>query len=484
MFIWVPPNSETSQLQGLGGLPPEKTWEKYHIYNTEELEQVLEKLEKNSCEVQKRSAPTDSVWPFSIFDPQHISGLQSTPHSQRSRSSRKLFYHYITIVAPMMMPLASSQNPWKTHYPKLASSKDSELHEAVWHAILSQAAAHLLHLGRETQAMEELSAYHRLTAIRVLRSCISNKKDLKFEVLLASILSLIMSEVYEGRSSGWRYHLLGAWTFATSKLSYQPWEYSEMAWLTAQSLCLLRLRTEVLLTVREARLHSPGRGSTSLIRSICQRPDFGFTAGTSAEVAAFLDQCNSLIQDIGASSSHMTRKHDWQINMLTSCLLKEVYSNKLFPTNLARLHNRVFALGTIVYLHRQTRNSSPQLLLEYTSALFQAVADIIAITTSSFEVATHGNITLWPVFMAAVESYRREELDVAESWLQSQSASGIGNRAAIRLVIEEVWAERKRRLAHLISLDIGLAQTEDALGAVTVNWRSVMQGMDLDILLV
>lgn len=205
-FIWVEPNQTSSAAQGLGGLSPTATWEGYRIYTTEDVDRMINVLANHTSNCFKGGDFKLRDSPFSLLDfrfPRRaltcypVSPLMSQPSSnQLDPSSQRLFHHYVTVVAPLMMPLDDDRNPWKTYYPMSAISQESKLHSAIRFAILSQAAAHLLHLGCDEAEMKTLTIRYHSAGLRHLRRALSDVDVVDFELLLASILSLIMAEVY------------------------------------------------------------------------------------------------------------------------------------------------------------------------------------------------------------------------------------------------------------------------------------------------
>jgi len=429
---------------------------------------------------RKRSLqqPRDQMHPspFSVLDFRPLPSLHENDYSQDNWDGR-LFHHYVTVVAPMMMPVEDRRNPWMTDYPRLASSQGSRPHRVVHLALLSQAAAHLFHLGVETVRMRKLAISYRVNSIRTLRECLGTNEILIFEVFLASILSLVMAEVYEGSSMEWRYHLKVAWHFTISLLDEHPWSDSEMAWLAAQSLCLLRLRTEVcgLALGISCNTHSWTGQDKALLDSVSERGDLGFTTGASPEVVACLEACNNLIQVIRGGVKPASH-HLNQVVQLTERLLVEAGQASSSSGSLSSIHNSIFALGVVLYLHRQTIEPTPAQLSRYTAALLLAV--------EHFMTRSHrATVSVWPVFMAAVESYRQTDLKIAQSWLDGLACSGIGNRTDIIRVVQAVWEERSRIAAEGYELNNHIS-LEEALANVIVDWRTVMRAMNLDLLLV
>ena len=204
-FTWVKPNQISSAAQGLGGLSPTTTWEGYRIYTSGDVDRMIDDLSKQASKYLNGEDINFKDCPFSVLDfrfplreltSYSVSPLMFQPSSsQLDHTSQLLFHHYVTIVAPLMMPLNDDRNPWKTFYPMSAISQESKLHSAIRFAILSQAAAHMLHLGCDEAEMKTLTIRYHSAGLSHLRRAITDVDAVDFELLLASILSLIMAEV-------------------------------------------------------------------------------------------------------------------------------------------------------------------------------------------------------------------------------------------------------------------------------------------------
>ena len=321
---------------------------------------------------------------------------------------------------------------------------------------------------------------HKATALHCLRAMISNQDPGPFEVTVATILSLIMAGVYYGGTQEWRCHLFGALEIASHRMAERPWIKSEMAWLAAQSLYLLLLRIKV-----DHGVDQPGRDATletclesEFFRSLSCRPDFGFTLGVSRDVALCLTQSVMLID---AWNSHSPRgSHLVQMESLTQRLLdmtlKESQPNEAtvvatLPQYLAAIHNHIFSLGLLICLQRRTINPRPRQLLPYTTALFSAVALFMALSSGSSESRySVAGPTIWPIFYAAVELFRLEDQNLARAvWLDRIESTAIGNRTAIRAMIEKILGES------------GANELSSALKVMTVLPRAHAQTRKLQV---
>jgi len=80
-------------------------------------------------------------------------------------------------------------------------------------------------------------------------------------------------------------------------------------------------------------------------------------------------------------------------------------------------------------------------------------------------------ITLWPVFIAAVEVYLEEHKWSARAWMDRADMMGVRSRGDVRELVEAVWSKRKEEAR------------DNGEGDMVVNWRAVMGKMGIDVLL-
>ena len=125
-----------------------------------------------------------------------------------------------------------------------------------------------------------------------------------------------------------------------------------------------------------------------------------------------------------------------------------------------------FVYATYIYLYRTVFDTPPQIVQSYISQVFQNV--------SNFYACSSGNFSIWPAFMAAVESYTNEDMESARKWLTWATSFGVGSRTSVRRIIESVWERRET-----LSRSSGIPK-----GVITVDWREVMQELDCDVLLI
>lgn len=393
-----------------------------------------------------------------------------------------LFYHYLFSVAPLMMPVNLQQNPWNSIYPLLARSNDNSFQECLLNALLAQAAANMAHLNcRRDEMMAQAFRYHS-TALELLRMSLEAGEP-DFVSFLAAALTLIMAEIYLGMDDSWRIHLQAAWSFLTSQAQKKdgvPWLESNDAWIIAQSLCLMKIRTECEGTLLEQppigtegeRMDSNDKWTP--IQSIMTRADFGFTAGLDRGFVDCLLRIEAFAADPTISLNSpcvkdlISHLEDRTVENLTG--LKKPALRVKDPgachAQAAIHHSNVVLNGIMIYLYRTIGNYGPSQLEVYVSRVFESVEE--------YRQLGGRNMTVWPVFQAAIEACSGANQDLARRWLADSIRLGIGNRRQLKQVIEDTW-KRRDTVATVMGL---------AVGDVVVDWKMILSETNTDILLI
>ena len=258
-------------------------------------------------------------------------------------------------------------------------------------------------------------------------------------------------------------HLNGAWDFIISHQCDKPWQHSEEAWLMAQSLCLLKVRCNTMENLNTKALI--GDASICLMSSVGSRPDFGFTVGASPALISCIIETTQLASKVSQHGFHLYRETvNGLYHRLQTCLPLCNSQSK----NLPQLHHRIFQLGAIIYFHRSLFKSCPRSVSLFLDELLQLV--------KLYRDFGGGYVTLWPVFMAAVEAYQECHQEGFRDWLDECEKMGAASRKDIRCVIEAVWRKRA-------SLRQQIGNCAEP-GGIVVDWRAVMWEKGLDILLV
>lgn len=230
--------------------------------------------------------------------------------------------------------------------------------------------------------------------------------------------------------------------------------------------------------------HEPKVTDSTTVAPMLSTSDFGFTIGAPRNVL----QCIALITEFrNKAQSESESEVDALLQTLLSRL--EIHSNqddsrRIFDTELvpdctpdqppsneqsppeASDQTEAFVNATYIYMYRSLLNVPPKTVRPYVKRTFSHVSAYFAIS--------NGNFSIWPAFIAAVEAYSEEDLVAAREWLDRATSFGIGSRNSMRLVVEEVWS-RREAICKASGMELGL---------IAIDWRSVMQEVNCDLLLV
>lgn len=205
----------------------------------------------------------------------------------------------------------------------------------------------------------------------------------------------------------------------------------------------------------------------SLISSIAYRDDFGFTAGAGR----YLMKC---IHEITYLESRLRLHQNFDIKVyqntidelcqrIESCQLEAPAANEL-----SNLHHHIFKAGVLIHFHKRILEFNPSRLVPLLDVLFDAI--------EQYRMREGGHVTLWPVFIGAVEAVQDRHKDRVRAWLDEADSMGAANRKEIRVVIEAVWRERSR----LRDLSGGTIEEEE----INVDWRDMIKDMGIELLLI
>jgi hypothetical protein len=205
--------------------------------------------------------------------------------------------------------------------------------------------------------------------------------------------------------------------------------------------------------------------ATRLIPSVASRPDFGFTAGANPALISCIIETTQLAAKVSQDGIDAHLEASQHLHQrLEGCYSPQTYSNE----TLVRLHHRIFQIGAIIYFQRSVFHSLPLALNPYLDELLRLV--------KLYRELGSGYVTLWPVFIAAVEAYQETHQAGFRQWLDDCDKMGAASRKDIRDVVEGVW-QKRASIAAEMSDPIDMGETR-------VDWREVMSERGLDILLV
>lgn len=259
----------------------------------------------------------------------------------------------------------------------------------------------------------------------------------------------------------------------TKFIEHQPWVQSSRSWVISQSLAL---SFEIAQTSNTHR-REPSSLTDTLLGGVSSRCEFGFTIGSSGQVLQVISNIRLLAEriatgDIPNNSGELIQKYIAELASPSESTehfdLEETWEYTPRQDRveyLHRLHLRLFRNAAIIYLFRIVLNVPPQGVVKYVSAVLQ--------DTLSFIRLHGGAVSMWPVFIAAVEAYEVRDQQIVEQWLEISSQLGIQNRQTARKVIRAVWEKRSQEATNR-----GLKQCQ-----IAIDWREVQQFLGLDLLL-
>lgn len=290
-------------------------------------------------------------------------------------------------------------------------------------------------------------------------------------------------QVYSGHSGAWRTHFNGAWAYLHDQESEQPWNFSEFAWATTQSLCLINIINETSIKNNQTIMPERNQGlrltHTNMTSFISSATSFGFTIGATQQLMTCIMDIRQLAYDVVAETNVDivdTAVTDLfkKLELCRTTQIPGLVSDEakyLGPSNgekAAWYHLNAFIAATNIYLHRTVFDLPPgsEIIRRHVGEVFENI--------EKFMTVSSGNFSLWPAFIAAVEAHEDTHKTAAKEWLKFSTSVGMGNRFKAKAIVEEVW-----RLREDSSTRTGV----DA-GNISVDWRDVLVDLDMDILLV
>ncbi|KAE8371730.1 fungal-specific transcription factor domain-containing protein [Aspergillus bertholletiae] len=545
-LVWVRGN-ESYRSTGRRDMHCERTWTGHTPLDSDAVDLLIEQCD-SLVTVEKQSLPDVHYNPFSVFSALPSMSLLSssnkvlasggTDTAHASSEDKFLFHHYVHFVASVMMPFEHPWNPWKLYYPAVSLQYSLPEEKALYHALLCHAAFNLANLGFNKARMTWLAARNYNTAIQHLNSSFQTAKG-SYSGILAAILTLMMAEVYSGQSSKWKHHLQGAWTFLLNSQNNEPWNESQFACFSTQSLLIVRIISGTCSTDRnnnnttattrntpslavdlsslptdmlapsdptESDLipsSSSSNPETSMASSILSTPQFGFTIGAQRSLLECISTITTVSQRAASGAFDTT---PFAVDGIVSQILSRLehlreQNNNHHPSPIYGEVMPIPPSTEIITSNTNNNNNNTAVIQDDVAARYQLNAFIYATyiylyrslldvpprrvsgyvsltfeNIKSFYAHSCGNLSLWPAFIAAVEAYTDQDMESAKAWLRYSAQFGQGNRLEVKRIVEEVW--RRREEVYITS---GSAMDR---GRVGVDWREVADDLGVDILLV
>ena len=403
-----------------------------------------------------------------------------------NREESRLFFHYVSHVSGLMIPIEDVGNPWKSTYPSLAIREaSSNSRNSLYHAILAQSAFHLAaSKGPERGAQDNAAALrHYGIGLRQLRDSLTAPTE-EYSSVMAALLTVILLEtIARGKLRTWRHHFRGATGFVSQYFSQKPWLMSRDAWIITQSFA-----QDIVLA------HTAGNDSATtdhiskiygVLSEVAAEPRFGFTIGGNARLikavyhTLLLEERIATVHpspDEQVVDEDILMQSEQIVDQLRDSLKNDVdlYLQhqerdgvKMLPRTrtLVKVHLHLFNKAVMVYLHRMVLRRPPSSVADYVS---EVLTNAIV-----FLDMNGGEPSIWPIFIAAVEAYTPEAQDMVNHFFDESKLRGTGLREDMRGIIRQVWADRERLSA----------ESQCSPGDVSVNWREVTKRLDVDLLL-
>ncbi|KIW24998.1 uncharacterized protein PV07_10674 [Cladophialophora immunda] len=406
-----------------------------------------------------------------------------------SYNENRLFHHFLSYLAKRMIPLDDDFNPWKTVYPSLAmQTTRSTGAQALYHALLAQSAYHLANLkGAERGLQERASAVRHcgIALYQLSKSLVAPSRE--YTTVLAALYTVILAEhVFQGAASGWQIHIRGAQAFVSQYLDKQPWRQSPEAYIVTQNFALSVL---ISSTVNNNYLGPATADGVSeldgLLRDLMTKHVFGYTMGGTSHILRAIHQTLLLEARINRRGGAHGRL---ELDADTIAQVSEILQLSHVPLadkveayichhglsgvtvqprlrTLTRLHLRLFNTAVTIYLFCTVLRCTP-------SSVAHDVLQVLKDATA-FIAMHHGTVSVWPVFVAATEAYTLEAQALAMQCLETLRAHGAKNRRDMQRVVHQVWSDRERLAC----------ERQCDPGDVLVDWRQVMKGLNMNILL-
>ncbi|KAL7809595.1 fungal-specific transcription factor domain-containing protein [Trichoderma gracile] len=399
-----------------------------------------------------------------------------------SKEEDMLFHHYVTWIAPLMIPVDGAENPWKSVYPSTALRSSSAASRALYHAILAQSAFNIANLHRDNGASSRLkdsvALKHYGASLRNLRQGLSVSTEEEYDACAATLYTLMISEGNARGSIAWRNHFDGVGGFVSQFVQEKPWKRSANSWVISQSLAL---SFEISQT-GNAKVHGRSPITDILLDGVASWQNFGYTIGASCDVLRTISSIRLLAEtlslghvpdDLGVTiqaylaelspQTHSAIHVDLDIPD-RDLFLESLPEEKLLEF-LNNLHLRLFRTAALIYLHQAVLRVPPR-------GVRNLVRSVLA-DALTFMHSRGGSISLWPVFIAATEATEEEDQAIVEQWLAISSLIGMRNRLIAGEIIHHIWQERAHEaIARDLSPDL-----------VIKDWKAVQQRLGVDLLL-
>lgn len=264
----------------------------------------------------------------------------------------------------------------------------------------------------------------------------------------------------------------------------QPWTECSDSWVISQSLAL---SFEVAKTgSKTSDGYSPLTGD--LLGAVAGQEFFGYTIGAYSKVIQSISAIRLLgeelsrgqvSEDLDARAARVLKDLLDNSDDIAHRSIKEVEDDSPAPSpqtdrrsnqecredRLYSLHFKIFRNAGLIYLYRTIFDAAPYVIGEFISAVLTDAMEFLELQG--------GSISIWPVFIAAVEACSEDDRTMVQRWIEFSCKLGIQNRHVARKIIQHVWEIRDAE-----ALRHGRDPSE-----IVVDWRDVQEQLGFDILL-
>ncbi|KAL7920259.1 fungal-specific transcription factor domain-containing protein [Trichoderma austrokoningii] len=527
-LVWVDQKTGTYPPMFRRSMNFEQTWHGWPAFSEDHLQRLIDEMDSINIPISKHSQPLSPFTVFHSTQPTSPSVLASsdnptankselnlqdnasltdlsqserppTPYIEAyslyrsltptiydwlstSRDEATIFHHYVTWIAPIMIPVDNTNNPWKSVYPSTALQDSSAASRALYHAIIAQSAFNLANLYKGCRQIDiqkqSIALEHYGASLRELSQTLNYTKEAEYNACAATLYTLMIAEGQARDSVAWRSHFNGAGSFVTQFVQQKPWVQSTRAWVISQSIAL---SFEISQT-GNAKPHNRSPITEILFEGVASRRNFGYTIGASCDVLRIISSTRLFMEQIAHG--------DVPENL---CLIIQGYMTELLPENhtecridldiperenivkflprteqfrfLDCLHLRLFRTAALIYIHQAILKVPPRGVSRYVRS--------VLLDAMTFINIRGGAISMWPVFIAATEATHEADQQMVERWLEVSSQLGIPNRLVAGTVIRQIWHDRAQE-----AIVRGVEPDQ-----VVLDWKTVQQRLGVDLLL-
>jgi hypothetical protein len=474
---------------------------------------------------------TAFVMDFDLFSPASLWSPTIPWVPNGSSEENDLFHHYISVLAPVMTPIDDESNPWNSTYPRLAIQLDaSSATRSLFHAILAQSAFHRANLSQASAPkFLRVGTNNYVLALRHLRLSL-NGLSKNFTTTLAAMLTVtIAGHCFQGQSIGLAQHLQGAVRYVMQYLEQRPWDESNDTWVVTQSFALQTLisqtsRPACLETIFGRSVHRDDDNTANdtlakVLADLTVNPNFAYTIGSTPLFMKALCKVRQLELDLarqqhreitgdrgddacgqtsdqeqtasGPSHPRLSTVQFIQVSNIFAelnaplhrdidlylCRQRERWQQQRAVVDTSSLEHtwrrrieqnlHLFRSSIEIYLFRTVLHYPPSAVAKQVLSTLQTASELLE------PLDRAASVSIWPIFIAAVEAYEPEAQALAGTALQLSMTLGAANRKTAHEVVQAVWAQREQ-IAN---------QHRCHLGDVQIDWREVLRGLNVDILL-